>query len=71
MQGLFKVDDDFSAIIKTVDSIDARRLANQRRSQSQNENHLVLNEPLPLDCGYSGSKTSQGVLDFLSTSNAS
>ena len=30
-------------------------------SQSQNENHLVLNELLPLDCGHSWSKTSQGV----------
>ena len=61
-QGLFKEGDDFSAIIKTIDSVDARRLANQRRSQSQNEDRLVLNEPLPLDCGRSWSKTSQGVL---------
>ena len=61
-QGLFKEGDDFSAIIKTIDSVDARRLANQRRSQSQSENRLVLNEPLPLECCYSGSKTSQGAL---------
>ena len=52
-QGLFKEGDDFSAIMKTIDSVDARRLANQRGSQSQNENYLVLNEPLPVDCGYS------------------
>ena len=40
-QGLFKDGDDFSAIMKTIDSVDARRLANQRGSQSQNENYLV------------------------------
>ena len=52
-QDLFKEGDDFSAIMKTIDSVDTRRLANQRGSQSQNENYLVLNEPLPVDCGYS------------------
>ena len=61
-QGLFKEGDDFSAIMKTIDSVDARRLANQRGSQSQNDNYLVLYEPLPVDCGYSWSKTSQGML---------
>ena len=30
-QGLFKEGDDFSAIMKTIDSVDARRLTNNRR----------------------------------------
>ena len=46
----------------TIDSVDARRLVNQRSSQLQNENYLAPNEPLRVDYGYSWRKTSQGVL---------
>ena len=61
-QGLFREGDDFSAIMKSIESVDTRRFVNQRGSQSQNENHLVPNEPFHVDFGYSGSKTSQGAL---------
>ena len=44
-QGFFKEGDDFSAIMKTIDSVDARRFVNQRRSQLQNENCLIPSEP--------------------------
>ena len=48
--------------MKTIDTVAARRLVNQRSSQLQNENYLAPNEPLRVDYGYSWRKTSQGVL---------
>ena len=36
-EGLFTEDDDFSVIMKTIESIDATTGANQRNSQSQRE----------------------------------
>ena len=50
-QGVFREDDDFSAIIKAIESVDTRRIVNQRGSQLQNENCLVPNEPFHVDFG--------------------
>ena len=61
-QGAFREGDDFSAIMKTIESVDTGRVVNRRGSRLQNENYLVPNEPFHVDFGYSWSKASQGVL---------
>ena len=59
-EGLFRKDDDFSAIMKSIESIDARGNANQCDSQSGSQS--VPNEVHDVDPGSSWNKTTQGVL---------
>ena len=61
-EGLFREDDDFSVIMKTIENIDTTRNANQRDLQSQNESQSLPNEALDIDPGSSWSKTAQGIL---------